>query len=90
VIFVVRLFPPAPMADDRFAQTYRTQAKNRLSGSPCPVGFEVVLRSRKCDKQYRDRGAPPITLTLPGFERAGGAFTSRIKSPLEKDIAASG
>lgn len=56
VIFVVGLFPPAPMADDRFAQTHRTQAKNRSSATLCPVGFEVALGGRKCDKQYRDRG----------------------------------
>jgi hypothetical protein len=80
VIFVVCLFPPAPMADNRFAQTHRAQAKNRPSARVCPVGFEVALRSRKCDKQYRDRGAPLVTLTLPGFRTR-----RRGPSPPEED-----
>ena len=54
--FVMSLFAPAAMADDGIAQTNRTLPKDRPSTSFDPIGFEVVLRRRKCDKQNRDRG----------------------------------
>jgi len=58
VIFVVGLFPPAAMADDRFAQTHWTPAENRPPFGLSPIGFEVALRSRQWDKQYRGAAAP--------------------------------
>jgi hypothetical protein len=67
VIFVVGLFPPAAMTDDRIAQTQRALAKNRPSAGLGPIGFEVALRSRKCDKQYRDRGGSAGHADLAGI-----------------------
>lgn len=56
MVFVVSLFAPAAMADDGIAQTNRALTKNRPTTSIDPIGFEVVLRRRKWDKQNRDRG----------------------------------
>ena len=59
MIFVVRLFPAAPMADDRIAQTNRALTQDRPSTSFDPIGFEVVLCSRKWDKENRAKKASP-------------------------------
>ena len=60
VIFVVRLFPATPMADDRIAQTNRALTQDRSSTRFDPIGFEVALRCRKWDKEDRvNRGFAP-------------------------------
>ena len=50
MIFVMRLFAPAAMADDGIALTIRAVAKDRAPTSFDPIDLEVVLRGRKCDK----------------------------------------
>jgi len=44
VIFVVRLFPATPMANDRVDQTNRALAQDRSSTHFDPIGFAVALR----------------------------------------------
>jgi hypothetical protein len=60
VIFVVRLFPATPMADDRIAQTNRAVTQDRSSTRFAPIGFEVALRCRKWDKEDRVKRASPL------------------------------
>ena len=47
MLFVMRLFAPAAMPDDRIAQTNRAVAKDRTSTGFDPIDFEVVLCGRK-------------------------------------------
>lgn len=47
MIFVMGLFAPAAMADDRIAQTNGALAKDRASTRFDPIDLEVVLRGRK-------------------------------------------
>jgi len=47
MIFVMSLFAPSAMADNRIAQTKRAVAKDCPSTNFDPIGFEVVLRGRK-------------------------------------------
>lgn len=47
VIFVMRLFSSAAMADDGFAQTKRAHPKDRPSASRGPLGFQFALCIRK-------------------------------------------
>jgi hypothetical protein len=73
MIFVMGLFAPAPMADDRIPPTDRALPKDRPSTSFDPIGLEVVLRSRKCDKQNRDRGGS-ARVDLAKIEVPSGAL----------------
>ena len=47
VIFVVRLFPPATVTDDGVLAANRASAQDAFRAGLGPIGFEVVLRSRK-------------------------------------------
>jgi hypothetical protein len=47
MIFVMRLFAPAAMTDDRIPQTNRAVAKDRAPTRFDPIDFEVVLCGRK-------------------------------------------
>src|SRR5688572_25409738 len=58
VALIMSLFAPAPMTDDGILRANRAVAQNDFCTDPGPIGFEVVLRGRKWDKQYRDRGGP--------------------------------
>jgi len=73
MIFVMRLFAPAAMADDGVLGTDRASAQDEVPASLGPIGFEVVLRGRKWDKQNRsDEGfARPVTLPkIDGLARS--------------------
>jgi len=47
MIFVMSLFAPSAMADNRIAQTKRAVAKDCPSTNFDPIGFEVVLSGRQ-------------------------------------------
>lgn len=53
VILVMSLFAPSAMADDRIAQTHRTEANDLLATSCRPVKVWVAIVPRKWDKQNR-------------------------------------
>jgi hypothetical protein len=53
VTLVMSLFPPSAMADDRIAQTLRTEANDRLGTSRRPVQVWVAIVPRKWDKENR-------------------------------------
>jgi len=59
VVFIMRLFAAAAMADNGVLRTNRTTAQDDIRARLGPVSFEVVLRSRKWDKQNRKRWASP-------------------------------
>jgi hypothetical protein len=52
VVFVMSLFPTAAVSDNRIAQTNGAFADDLCAGLG-PVSIEVVLRSRKWDKENR-------------------------------------
>lgn len=53
VMFVMRLLPPAPVANDRIALTNGTTPQNELGALLGPIGFKLALRGGKWDKQNR-------------------------------------
>jgi len=59
VVFVMRLFTAAAMADDGVLETDRAAAREEVRTRLGPIGFEVVLRGRKWDKENRGNGALP-------------------------------
>ena len=64
VVFIMRLFAAAAMADDGVLGTNRAAAQDDSRAGLSPVGVKVVLGGRKWDKQNRsDEGfARPVTL----------------------------
>jgi hypothetical protein len=52
VVFIVRLFAPATVADNRIAFTQRTPAQQHVA-VVLPVGFGLARRGRKWDKNNR-------------------------------------
>ena len=64
VTLVMSLFAPSAMADDRIAQTRRTEANDQFATSRRPVKVWVAIVPRKWDKENRiawrlSRGAEP-------------------------------
>ena len=53
VTLVMSLFAPSAMADDRIAQTHRTEANDLFGTSRRPVKVWVAIVPRKWDKQNR-------------------------------------
>lgn len=56
MMLVMRLFAAAAMADDGLLQTDRASAQDDFRTCLGPIGFEVVMRGRKWDKENRDDG----------------------------------
>jgi hypothetical protein len=68
VVLVVSLFAPAAVSNNRITQTNWASADDLCAGLG-PVNLEVVLRSRKWDKENRVHvGSAPGVLTLPRSE----------------------
>ena len=59
MVFIMSLFAAAAMAEDGISQTNRASAQDEFRIHLGPIGFEVVLRGRKGDKQNRSNGASP-------------------------------
>ena len=60
VMFIVRLLAAAPVADDRVACTNGASPQNDLNAAFGPIGFELVRRGAKWDKENRgSRGLCP-------------------------------
>lgn len=58
MMFIMGLLAPASVTDDGILHANRAATRNGLRARLGPIGFEVVLRGGKRDKQYRDRGGP--------------------------------
>jgi hypothetical protein len=59
-MFIVGLLAAATVADDRIAFTNRASPQHDLVAVSSPVGFELVQRGRKWDKENRSSwGLPP-------------------------------
>ena len=63
--FIMSLFAAATMTDDGVLRTNRAPAQDEFRTHLGPIGFEVVLSSRKWDKQNRTMGGFAQPMTLP-------------------------
>src|ERR1051325_3021942 len=59
MVFVMGLFAAATMANDRVSQTNGASANDLPSACDSPIGFQVALRCRKCDKDNRTNALGP-------------------------------
>lgn len=76
MVFVMRLFLPATVTDDGILQTNGAAAEDDFCSGLGPIGFEVVLRGRKWDKENRDHGGPCSDGDLPKSGVRRGALPS--------------
>jgi len=65
VMLIVRLLAAAPMADDRIALTNGTSTQDDPGALFGPVGFELVRRRRKWDKDNRSSSGLCPGVDLP-------------------------
>ena len=56
MMFVMSLLAAAAVTNDRVAQTDRASAQDNFRTRLGPIGFEVVMRGRKWDKENREYG----------------------------------
>ena len=68
VMLIVRLLATASMADDRIPFTGRTSPQDDLIAVSGPVGFKLVRRGRKWDKENRSSLGLCPGVDLPGSE----------------------
>jgi hypothetical protein len=65
-MLIVRLLAAVSMADDRIALTNRASPQDDFGAARGPIGFELVRRDRKWDKQNRSSlGLCPSGVDLP-------------------------
>jgi len=81
VVFIVRLFEAASVADDRIVFTSGTSPQNDLGAACGPIRFELVRRHGKWDKQNRSvLGLCPPALTRQDRSRKRSSFLLKQKS----------
>jgi hypothetical protein len=81
VMFIVRLLAPATVADDRIAFTNRASPQHDVLAVASPVGFELVRRGRKWDKENRCSGGLPPGVDPPRSEPKAGPLLLKRKIP---------
>ena len=80
VVFIVRLFEAASVADDRIVFTSGTSPQNDLGATRGPIRFELVRRHGKWDKQNRSvLGLCPPALTRQDRSRKRSSFLLKQK-----------
>jgi len=77
MVFIMSLFAAAAMTNDGVLGTNRASPQDEFRARRSPIGFEVVLRRRKWDKQNRSNGGFARPATLP--RSATGAEPSSSK-----------
>src|ERR1041384_4843580 len=76
MVFVMGLFAAATMANDRVSQKNGAPANDLPSACDSPIGFQVALRCRKCDKDNRTNALGPALAKV---------MTQRDPSPPQKN-----
>jgi hypothetical protein len=87
VTLVMSLFAPSAMADDRIAQTLRTETNDLFDTSRRPVKVWVAIVSRKWDKQNRIAWrALSLKRTPPRISAQKRAFLPPARISMKTDI----
>jgi hypothetical protein len=80
-MFIVRLLAPPTVTDDRIAFANRASPQDDVLGVASPIGFELVRRSRKWDKENRSSWGLPPGVDLPRSEPEAGPLLLKRKIP---------
>jgi hypothetical protein len=88
VTLVMSLFAPSAMADDRIAQTLRTEANDLFGTSRRPVKAWLAIVPRKWDKHNRIAWRLSLKRTLPRISAQKRAFLppAKISTKTDKGI----
>jgi hypothetical protein len=86
-MLIMRLLAPVSMPDDRIALTNGTLPQNNIGALFGPVGFELVRRRRKWDKDNRSSSGSAPALTLPRSEPEAEPLLPKDKIQLEENNA---
>jgi hypothetical protein len=87
VILIVRLLAPASVTDDRIPFTNGASPQNGLGTAGGPIGFELVRRDEKWDKENRSSWELHPGVDLPRSEPEAELLPLKRKSQLEKNNA---
>jgi len=87
VMLIVRLLAAASMANDRIAFTLGTSAQDDLVAAFGPIGFELVLRGRKWDKENRSSSGLCLGIDLPRSKPEAEPLLLKRKSQPEENNA---
>jgi hypothetical protein len=80
-MFVVRLLSAATVANDRIAFTNRASPQHDLLDITSPIGFQLVWRGRKWDKENRSSWGLPPGVDLPRPEPEAEPLLLKRKIP---------
>ena len=81
VMFIVRLLAPPTVADDGITFTNRASPQHDVLAVASPVGFELVWRGRKWDKENRSSWGLPPGVDLPRSELEAEPLLLKRKIP---------
>ena len=87
VMLVVRLLAAASMADDRIALTLGTSPQDDLVAGFGPIGFELVQRGRRWDKENRSSLGLCRAWTCQDLSQKRSPSSCKRKSQLEENNA---
>ena len=88
VMFIVRLLAAASMADDRIAFTSGASPQDDFGAARRPIGFELVRRDGKWDKQNRSSsGLCPSGVDLPRSEPEAELLPPEAKNPTGREYS---
>jgi hypothetical protein len=87
VMLIVRLLAAASVTDDRIAFTNGASPQNGLGTACGPIGFELVRRDGKWDKENRSLWELCPGVDLPRSEPKAELFPLKRKSQLEENNA---
>jgi hypothetical protein len=87
VMLIMRLLAAVSVTDDRIAFTNGASPQNGLATACGPIGFELVRRNRKWDKENRSSLEPCPDVDLPRSEPEAELLPLKRKCQLEENNA---
>ncbi len=88
VVCIVRLLAATSVADDQVASTNRTSPQDDFGAVRRPIGFQLVWRDAKCDKQNRtSSGLCPSGVDLPRSEPEAELLPPEEKNPTGREYS---
>jgi len=88
MVFIVRLLAAVPMADDRIAFTSGASPQDDFGAACRPIGFELVWRDGKWDKQNRrSLGLCSSGADLPRSQPEAELLPPETENPTEENTA---
>ena len=85
MVFIMSLFPPAPVTDDRILHAYRAAAQNDIRARLRPIGFALYYAVESEIINIVTTGGPLVTLAFPKVRTRGRDLHLASKIPSGKE-----